>query len=76
MKKISALTASVLATAALIVAPSAHAEETAPITSEQIQADTAAVEGESDTPALSFYTGAMGDMLNCGGYIGRLWCKK
>ena len=72
MKKISALTASVLA----ILAPSAHAEETAPITSEQIQADNAAVDGESDAPALSFYTGAMGDMLNCGGYIGRLWCKK
>lgn len=76
MKKFSALTASFFATAALIVAPSAHAEETPSISYEQLETETASVEGESDAPALTFYTGAMGDMLKCGGYIGRLWCTK
>lgn len=76
MKKISGFTAALVAAAGLVLAPAAEA---APVSSPSTaRTETAATNPAQDEPepALTFYVGAMGDMLNCGGYIGRLWCKK
>ena len=76
MKKISSFTAALVAAAGLILAPVAEAAPVAsPSSASAKTVETSPVQDESE-PALTFYVGAMGDMLNCGGYIGRLWCKK
>ena len=76
MKKVAGTTAALLATAGLILAPSAEAADAS--TPSPVLTDTNATSPIQDetAPGLTFYTGAMGDMLNCGGFIGRLWCKK
>ena len=76
MKKISALSATILAAVAVTVAPTANASTEAPLSNANTQASATTTVEDDAAPTLTFYTGAMGNMLNCGGTIAQLWCKK
>ena len=76
MKKATGITAALLATASLVLAPTAEATTDFSLPSADTETAAASPAQDESEPTLTFYTGAMGDMLNCGGYIGRLWCKK
>lgn len=77
MKKLSAVTASVLVAGALSVAPAAGAATSTASHSLSASADntTDPVSDGESAPAFSFYASAVGDMFKCGGSFGKLWCK-
>lgn len=83
VKKLSALTAALLAAGAVAVAPVAEAVPSS--SSTPSSADYASVDAPVDrelegarfgdgAPAISTYASAVGDMFKCGGSFGKLWC--
>ncbi|WP_143341293.1 hypothetical protein [Corynebacterium urinipleomorphum] len=81
VKKLSTVTAALLAAAAITAAPAADAATTSSSYSSRthesaVSTDLDAANEADETPTISFYRSAMGNMFKCGGSFGKLWCKK
>lgn len=79
MKKLSSLSAALLAAGAIAVAPAAHAAPASAPRVNNAETTTALTTDSSvdnKAPTISVYASAAGDMFKCGGSFGKLWCKK